>query len=174
MPSLSSDPPGSGTWTREQMRTANEGMVARLLGAPPHPFVEGDYVLRVLETRGRRSGRPRRTPLGVVTVGGRRYLVSPDPERDWVANLLATPACRLLAGNGAEPYRARRVDGDEAAAAVSCYLRAIRVPTLLEAFPVRPEASLEEIRAHGEGLAVLRLDPAGGESDSEPAPDGAR
>jgi deazaflavin-dependent oxidoreductase (nitroreductase family) len=44
---------------------------------------------RVLETRGRRSGRPRRTPVNLLEVEGRHYLVSPRGETDWVRNVRA-------------------------------------------------------------------------------------
>ena len=44
---------------------------------------------RILETRGRRSGLPRRTPVNLLEVEGRHYLVSPRGETDWVRNVRA-------------------------------------------------------------------------------------
>jgi len=44
---------------------------------------------RVLETRGRTSGQPRQTPVNLLTVDGRRYLVAPRGEAQWVRNVRA-------------------------------------------------------------------------------------
>ncbi|GAA1990873.1 hypothetical protein GCM10009754_81640 [Amycolatopsis minnesotensis] len=129
-----------------------------LLDGEPQPFVDGGTALRVLEAAGRHSGRPYRTPLGVLTLDGGRYLVSPDANRDWVRNLTANPACGLRAGEVRERLRARRIGGDEAAAAVSAYLSAVRVPWAPAAFPVTPAASTAEIVANLDALAVFRLD----------------
>ncbi|QWF81177.1 hypothetical protein HUW46_04603 [Amycolatopsis sp. CA-230715] len=140
----------------------NAELVTALLDGEPEPFADGGTALRVLEAAGRHSGRPHRTPLGVLTLHGGRYLVSPDANRDWVRNLTANPVCGLRAGEVSERLRARRIDGDEAAAAVSAYLTAVRVPWALAAFPVTPAASTAEIVANLDTLAVFRLDPEPG------------
>lgn len=44
---------------------------------------------RVLETKGRKSGQPRHTPVNLLVVDGRRYLVSPRGHGDWVRNVRA-------------------------------------------------------------------------------------
>ena len=44
---------------------------------------------RVLETRGRQSGQPRRTPVNLLTVDGHEYLVSPRGHSQWVRNVRA-------------------------------------------------------------------------------------
>jgi deazaflavin-dependent oxidoreductase (nitroreductase family) len=44
---------------------------------------------RVLEVRGRRSGQPRRVPVNVLELDGRRYLVSARGEGEWVRNVRA-------------------------------------------------------------------------------------
>jgi deazaflavin-dependent oxidoreductase (nitroreductase family) len=44
---------------------------------------------RVLETRGRQSGQPRRTPVNLLTVDGHDYLVSPRGNGQWVRNVRA-------------------------------------------------------------------------------------
>jgi len=60
---------------------------------------------RVLETTGRTSGQPRRTPVNLLTHQGQRYLVSPRGEGQWVRNVLvdgkATPTwgTKALAGD---------------------------------------------------------------------------
>ena len=44
---------------------------------------------RVLEHRGRRSGQLHHTPVNLLTVGDRQYLVSPRGETEWVRNVRA-------------------------------------------------------------------------------------
>jgi deazaflavin-dependent oxidoreductase (nitroreductase family) len=44
---------------------------------------------RVLEVRGRQSGLPRRTPVNLLELDGRQYLVSPRGEGQWVRNVRA-------------------------------------------------------------------------------------
>jgi F420H(2)-dependent quinone reductase len=45
---------------------------------------------RVLEVKGRSSGLPRQTPVNVLTLEGRQYLVSPRGEGEWVKNVRAS------------------------------------------------------------------------------------
>ncbi len=77
-------------------------MSARRTGTPP-PWLKpmnkvlmaaqrwglGMKELPVLTLPGRRSGTPRRTPLTVLELDGRRYLLQGYPGADWVANLRA-------------------------------------------------------------------------------------
>ena len=158
MTSFSSETPLSS----DQLRELTTRTVAHLLAEPPQPLDEQGYALRVLRHRGRRSGTPHDTPLGVVRLGGAWFLVAPRRHRDWVRNLLAHPDCTVLAGNEAHPRHAVPVSGDEAAGVVAGYLNAVRAPWALKAFPVRPDASLADIAAHLSTMAVFRLDPLDG------------
>src|ERR1700745_780157 len=57
---------------------------------------------RVLEVRGRKTGLARRTPVNLLSLDGREYLVSPRGETEWVRNVRAdggTPA-RLVGRGG--------------------------------------------------------------------------
>ena len=78
----------------------NAAVIERIHAEPAVPIDEGEHALRVVTTRGRRSGEPRALPLGVLRHDGRLYLVSPDAGRDWVRNLRADPSCEV-AGGGA-------------------------------------------------------------------------
>ncbi|MDQ7804453.1 nitroreductase family deazaflavin-dependent oxidoreductase [Amycolatopsis sp. A133] len=132
-------------------------MTAKLIDAPAEVPPDGGYALRVVETRGRRTGAPRRVPLAVVARDGGHYLVSPVRDRDWVENLLTTPECALLSGGRREERRAEPAGGEEAAAVVAAYLAAMSVPWAIRAFPVAQDAGLDEILEHLAGMAVFRL-----------------
>ncbi len=65
----------------------------------------------LLETRGRRSGRPTSAAVGFFEEGDGSLLVAAgSPEADWALNLLADPACRATVGERTAAYRAELVD----------------------------------------------------------------
>jgi deazaflavin-dependent oxidoreductase (nitroreductase family) len=57
---------------------------------------------RVLEVRGRKSGEPRRTPVNLLTLGDRRFLVAPRGHTQWVRNLRVAGKGDLLLGRRRE------------------------------------------------------------------------
>src|ERR1700759_3219651 len=70
---------------------------------------------RVLETRGRQSGLPRRTPVNLLTIDGQQYLVSPRGHGQWVRNVRADNGrLTLILGRRRPAYRARGLDPDDA------------------------------------------------------------
>ena len=44
---------------------------------------------RTLETKGRKTGLPRQTPVNLLVLDGERYLVAPRGETQWVRNVRA-------------------------------------------------------------------------------------
>ncbi len=58
----------------------------------------GVYGSRVLEVRGRKSGEWRRTPVNLLSYGSEEYLVAPRGHTQWVRNVRAGGAARLLLG----------------------------------------------------------------------------
>jgi len=134
----------------------NASMTDRILSDSPQPYVEDGYALRVVRTTGRRSGQVRSTPLGVVQVEGLLYLVSPERGRDWVRNVALDP--NLVVDPGGDRRTAVVAEPAQAARAVSAYLRSMRAPWALRAFPVGPNAELAEITTQLDTIAVYRLD----------------
>jgi deazaflavin-dependent oxidoreductase (nitroreductase family) len=51
---------------------------------------------RVLEHRGRRSGRPHHTPVNLLTIGTEEYLVAARGETEWVRNVRAADGQLVL------------------------------------------------------------------------------
>jgi deazaflavin-dependent oxidoreductase (nitroreductase family) len=84
-------------------------VITRWLGGP------------TLTVRGRRTGRPVRTPVPTLEVGGARYLVSGGGETHWVRNLRAAGQGELRKGRTHEPFRAVEVRGDEHDRVVAAY-----------------------------------------------------
>ena len=74
-----------------------------------------------LTVRGRRTGRPIRTPVPTLEFEGSRYLVSGGGETHWVRNLRAAGQGELQRGRTHEPFRAVEVGGDEHDRVVAAY-----------------------------------------------------
>jgi deazaflavin-dependent oxidoreductase (nitroreductase family) len=78
---------------------------------------------RILRVRGRRSGRWYETPVNVLAYGGRRYLVAPRGETQWVRNIRGTSTGELCVGRRRELIRVREVPDAEKLPIVREYLR---------------------------------------------------
>ena len=68
---------------------------------------------RVLAVKGRTSGEWRTVPVNLLELDGRRYLVSPRGEGQWVRNLRAAGTGELRVGKKVEAFRARELGDDE-------------------------------------------------------------
>lgn len=68
---------------------------------------------RVLRVRGRTSGEWRSTPVNLLEVDGRRYLVAPRGHTQWVRNIRVSGEGELRVGRRVEAFRAAEV-ADEA------------------------------------------------------------
>lgn len=81
------------------------------------------YGSRVLAVRGRKSGEWRTVPVNLLEHGGKRYLVAPRGETEWVRNLRASGAGELRVGSRREPFRAVEIDGAEKLSVLRVYLQ---------------------------------------------------
>jgi deazaflavin-dependent oxidoreductase (nitroreductase family) len=71
---------------------------------------------RVLRVHGRQSGLWRETPVNLLGLDDRHYLVAPRGETQWVRNLRASGGGELRVGRGTQGFTAREIDDDEKAA----------------------------------------------------------
>jgi deazaflavin-dependent oxidoreductase (nitroreductase family) len=78
---------------------------------------------RVLAVRGRTSGQWRTTPVNLLEHEGRRYLVSPRGEGQWVRNLRAAGTGELRVGRRTEAFRGRELADEEKVPVLRAYLR---------------------------------------------------
>jgi deazaflavin-dependent oxidoreductase (nitroreductase family) len=79
---------------------------------------------RVLEVPGRRTGAPRRIPVNLLHLDGRRYLVSPRGEGDWVRNVRANAGrLALLLGRRRTDFVATELRDVDKVAVLRAYLK---------------------------------------------------
>ena len=90
----------------------------------------------LLEVRGRRTGRVHATPVNVIELGGRRYVVAGRGRTQWVRNAEVAGEVGLRRGRHRERCRVRAVAGDEQAEVLSAYLARFGT-TVQRYFPVR-------------------------------------
>lgn len=77
----------------------------------------------LITIRGRVSGQPRTTPIALVDIGGRRWVIGTFGETNWVRNLRAAGEATLSAGRRSEDVTARELTADERVAFFSDVLR---------------------------------------------------
>jgi len=77
------------------------------LGVPMGPDV-------LITVRGRKTGLPRTTPVTICEYGGRRGLISPFGETNWVRNLRAAGTATISYGRRRERVRAVELGHEEA------------------------------------------------------------
>ncbi|MFZ0161928.1 MAG: nitroreductase/quinone reductase family protein [Kineosporiaceae bacterium] len=77
---------------------------------------------RILEVRGRTSGQIRQTPVNLLTLDGRRYLVAPRGVTQWVRNLRTAGEGSLRLGRHAETFRAAEIADADKVPVLRAYL----------------------------------------------------
>ena len=102
---------------------------------------------RTLAVRGRTSGEWRTTPVNLLTVDGKEYLVSPRGETQWVRNVRAAGGGELRLGKKVQPFRAVEVTDDAKVPLLRAYLKRWKVEVGVFFEGVGPDSSDEEVRA---------------------------
>jgi len=102
---------------------------------------------RVLAVRGRTSGEWRTTPVNLLVHDGKRYLVAPRGEAQWVRNLRAAGSGELRVGKKVERFRARELDTDEKVPVLRSYLKRWKVEVGVFFDGTGPDSSDEELRS---------------------------
>jgi deazaflavin-dependent oxidoreductase (nitroreductase family) len=114
----------------------------------------------VLTVPGRKSGKPRSTPVTPMTVDGRRYVVQGVPGSDWVANARAAGEAALRRGRRTERVRMVELSPNDARPLLRVY--PTEVPTavgFVKSAGLVKDGTPEEFEALAGRCAVFRLDP---------------
>ena len=116
---------------------------------------------RVLEVKGRTSGRSRFTPVNVLTVDGQRYLVAPRGTTEWVRNARVAGTVRLHLGRKVEEVALAELSDDAKPALLRAYLLRWKWEVGQFFDGVGPDATDEQLANIAPDYPVFRLSPAG-------------
>ncbi|WP_322858110.1 nitroreductase family deazaflavin-dependent oxidoreductase [Mycobacterium europaeum] len=129
-------------------------MAAQRLGIPTGPAM-------VLTVPGRKSGRPRKTPMTPFEFEGGRYVVAGYPGADWAANARAAGTGTLSRGRRSWAVRIVELSATEARPVLREFPAKVPVGV---AFAKRSgmvrDGTADEFEALAGRLAVFRFEPA--------------
>ncbi|KUH89054.1 nitroreductase/quinone reductase family protein [Mycobacterium sp. IS-1556] len=131
-------------------------MVALRLGLPISRH-ESPVVLTV---PGRRTGKPRATPITPMAIDGIRYVVNAYPGADWTRNVRAAEQVTL--GTGRRTERVRLIELDPADARPVLREFPAQVPVgvdLMKRAGILKSGSPDELECMAGRLPVFRIDP---------------
>jgi deazaflavin-dependent oxidoreductase (nitroreductase family) len=116
---------------------------------------------RVLEVRGRSSGKLQRVPVNVLELDGNRYLVSARGEGQWVRNVRAAAGrLDLLVGRRRTHWMATELEGADKTTVLRGYLRKWKVEVGMFFEGVDADSSDEELAAIAPRHPVFQIRPA--------------
>lgn len=110
-----------------------------------------------LTTRGRKTGRPRTTPVTVVDHGDERWLVAPYGAVSWVLNIRTTDRVALCRRRETHHYEAREVSFQEAGPILKEYLGIARATRPY--FRASKDSTVDDFIAEADRHPVFALTP---------------
>ncbi len=113
---------------------------------------------RVLEVQGRKSGEWRQTPVNPLQFEGKRYLVSPRGNTQWVRNMRVSGSGRLVRGRRVEEFTATEIPEGERPPLLRAYLEKWKWEVGAFFDGVGPDSSDEELRRIAPDHPVFRID----------------
>ena len=114
----------------------------------------------VLTVRGRKTGKPRSTPVTPMEVDGGRYVVNGYPGADWVDNVRAAGEVTLARARRTERVRMVELSAEEARPVLRAF--PALVPTgadLMKRVGLLTEGTPDEVEALAGRCPVFRIDP---------------
>ncbi|HZM31717.1 MAG TPA: nitroreductase/quinone reductase family protein [Acidimicrobiales bacterium] len=116
---------------------------------------------RVLEVTGRTTGEPRRVPVNLLAHEGRRYLVAPRGETQWVRNVRAGDGrVATIVGSRREEWTARELLSDtEKVPVLRAYLKRWKAEVGVFFDGTSADSSDEELAAIAPRHPVFALEP---------------
>jgi deazaflavin-dependent oxidoreductase (nitroreductase family) len=112
----------------------------------------------LLEVRGRKTGRLYATPVDVLVLDGRRYLVAGRGDTAWARNALASGTVVLRKGRRRDECMARALADADKPPILAAYLDRFRL-TVQRYFPVPAGAPAEAFRPLVDRYPVFELIP---------------
>jgi len=134
-------------------------MMARMIHwnvAPPRTYL--------LTVPGRKSGKPYTLPVTLVEQDGKRWLVSPFGEVNWVKNARAAGEVSLFRSGHTETLKIQELGPEESAPILKAYINLEGI--VRPYFTAQPDAPLEDFEAEAPRHPVFLL--AADKTDKDP------
>jgi deazaflavin-dependent oxidoreductase (nitroreductase family) len=112
---------------------------------------------RVLSVRGRKSGEWRSNPVNLLTFEGRRYLVAPRGQTQWVRNLRVAGGGELRVGRRVEAFTATELADEQKPELLRTYLRRWKFEVGVFFDGVGPDAPAEKLLEIAPGYPVFQI-----------------
>ncbi len=113
----------------------------------------------LLQVRGRKSGTIYSTPINLLELRGKRFLVAPRGRTQWVRNAEAAGEVTLKTGSTRQKYRLRPLTPAEKPEILKAYLDTFR-REVQRYFPVPAGSPLEAFAKLTESYPAFELQPA--------------
>jgi deazaflavin-dependent oxidoreductase (nitroreductase family) len=114
----------------------------------------------VLTVAGRKTGKPRSTPITPMLVDGKRFVVNAYPGADWVGNVRAAERATLTQGRRTEQVRFVELSADDARPVLREFPAQVATGVdLMKRAGVLQTGTPEELERMAGRLAVFRIDP---------------
>jgi deazaflavin-dependent oxidoreductase (nitroreductase family) len=110
----------------------------------------------LLQVRGRKSGRLFSTPIDLLEIDGKRFLVAPRGRTQWVRNAEAAGEITLRKGRSRQIYRLRPVAEAEKPELLKAYLDSFKT-TVQRYFPVPAGSAAERFASIAANYPVFEL-----------------
>ena len=113
----------------------------------------------LLEVRGRKSGKLYSTPIDLLELGGKRFLVAPRGRAQWVRNAEAAGEITLKKGSTRQRFRLRPLSEVEKAKILKAYLDRFK-REVQSYFPVpagSPPEAFRELTQHYPAFELIPL-----------------
>ncbi|MFJ4693224.1 nitroreductase family deazaflavin-dependent oxidoreductase [Streptomyces sp. NPDC088766] len=112
---------------------------------------------RVLAVRGRKSGQWRTTPVNLLTLDGRQYLVAPRGHVQWTHNMRAAGGGELHLGRKVDEFTAAEVGDDEKVPLLRAYLKRWKAEVGVFFDGVGPDSPDADLRRIAPDHPVFRI-----------------
>ena len=101
---------------------------------------------RVLAVRGRKSGQWRTTPVNLLTLDGKQYLVAPRGHVQWTHNMRAAGGGELHLGKHVDTFTVAEVGDDDKTPILRAYLKRWKAEVGVFFNGVGPDSPDDELR----------------------------
>lgn len=114
---------------------------------------------RVLAVRGRKSGQWRTTPVNLLTLDGKQYLVAPRGHVQWTHNMRAAGGGELHLGKRVDTFTAAEVSDDDKTPILRAYLKRWKAEVGVFFNGVGPDSPDDQLRRIAPDHPVFEITP---------------